>query len=414
MSEHGGDTEKIAYFDCFSGISGDMCLGALVDAGVSLKEMEEGLKKLPVTGYRLREKKVARARLSATKVDVVVSAEGSRKRSPVRWGDIERIIGSSSLSRGVKEKGRVIFRTLFAAEAKVHGEAATKVHLHELGAVDCLVDVFGTLIGLELLGIEKVFSSALNVGGGLVRAAHGLLPVPAPATAEILKGVPVYSSGIAHELTTPTGAALIRSLSEHFGHMPLFTPQRTGMGAGNRQMEGFPNVLRLFVGEMKEEVSNERATVIETNIDDMNPQIYGYLVDMLLSKGALDVFLTNVMMKKMRPGIKLSVLCTPEKREALADIILRETTSIGVRFYETSRVIMRRELRSVRTKYGTVRVKVAERDGIRKSMPEYEDCRKCSGQTGVPLIEVIEEAKGRGREEQRTKEVKRKKGDVPQ
>jgi uncharacterized protein (TIGR00299 family) protein len=393
MNEHGGDTVNIAYFDCFAGISGDMCLGALVDAGVPLDEMEEGLKKLPVKGYRLREKKVDRARLSAIKVDVVVSAEGSGKRPPVRWGDIERIISSSSLSEGVKKKGRNIFRKLFAAEARVHGEAVSKVHLHELGAVDCLVDVFGTLIGLELLGIEKVFSSALNLGSGFVRTEHGLLPVPAPATAEILKGVPVYSSGIAYELTTPTGAALIRSLSENFGDMPLFTPRLTGIGAGSRQTESFPNVLRLFVGEMKKEVSDERVTVIETNIDDMNPQIYGYLVDMLLSKGALDVFLTNVMMKKMRPGIKLSVLCTPDKRASLAGIILRETTSIGLRFHETSRVVMQRKFRSVRTKYGTVNVKVAEKGGLRKTMPEYEDCRKCAGQTGVPLIEVIEEAK---------------------
>jgi uncharacterized protein (TIGR00299 family) protein len=393
MNKHGGDTVKIAYFDCFSGISGDMCLGAIVDAGVPLKEMEEGLQKLPVGGYRLREKKVERARLLATKVDVVISAEGSGQRLPVRWRDIERIISNSSLSECVKKKGRVVFRKLFAAEAKVHGEAVAKVHLHELGAVDCLVDVFGTLIGLELLGVGKVFSSPLNLGSGFVRAEHGLLPVPAPATAEILKGVPVYSSGIAHELTTPTGAALIRSLSENFGDMPLFTPEHAGIGAGSREMEGFPNVLRLFVGEMKREVSDERVTLMETNIDDMNPQIYGYLVDMLLNNGALDVFLTTVMMKKMRPGIKLSVLCTPDKRESLADIIFRETTSIGVRFHEMSRVVMQREVRSVKTKYGTVKVKVAEKGGIRKSMPEYEDCRKCSGQTGIPLIEVIEEAK---------------------
>jgi uncharacterized protein (TIGR00299 family) protein len=348
---------------------------------------------LPVTGYSLREKKVDRACLRATKVDVVMSAVGSGKRPSVRWGDIERIISSSSLSEDVRKKGRVIFRKLFAAEARVHGGTLSKVHLHELGAVDCLVDVFGTLIGLELLGVGRVFSSPLNLGSGFVRTEHGLLPVPVPATAEILKGVPVYSSVVAHELTTPTGAALIRSLSENFGDMPLFTPQHTGIGAGSRQIKDFPNVLRLFVGKMEREVADERVTVMETNIDDMNPQIYGYLVDVLLSSGALDVFLTNVMMKKMRPGIKLSVLCTPDKRELLADIILRETTSIGLRFHETSRVVMQREFRSVRTKYGTVKVKVAEKGGIRKSMPEYEDCRKCAGQTGVPLIKVIEEAK---------------------
>jgi uncharacterized protein (TIGR00299 family) protein len=384
---------KIAYFDCFSGISGDMCLGALVDAGVPLKEMEKGLKRLPVKGYRLSGKKVRHGHLSATKVDVVLDEKGMKDRPAVRWGDIEGIIDSCSFSEGVKQKGCGIFRRIFAAEAKVHGEPMKKVHLHELGAVDCLVDVFGTLVGLELLGVEKIFSSPLNLGSGVVRTVHGLLPVPAPATAEILKGVPVYSSGIPYELTTPTGAALIRSLSEKFGNMPLFTPKSAGVGAGNWHTEGSPNVLRLFIGEMNPEGPDERVSVIETNIDDMNPQIYGYVVDLLLSEGALDVFLTNVMMKKLRPGIKLSVICTPEKREAMADIILRETTSIGVRFYETSRIIMKRQFRDVTTKYGTVKVKVAERSGIRKSMPEYENCRKCAGQGSASLIEVMDAAK---------------------
>jgi uncharacterized protein (TIGR00299 family) protein len=244
-----------------------------------------------------------------------------------------------------------------------------------------------------LLGIEKIFSSPLNLGSGVVRTAHGVLPVPAPATAEILRGIPVYSSGIPHELTTPTGAALIRSLSEKFGDMPLFTPEAAGIGAGNRQTEGSPNVLRLFVGEMKPAGPDERVSVIETNIDDMNPQIYGHVVDLLLSEGALDVFLTNIMMKKMRPGIKLSVLCTADKRDALADIILRETTSTGVRYYETRRAIMERDFTRVKTKYGTVRVKIAEKSGIRKSMPEYEDCRRCARNGSTPLIEVIEAVK---------------------
>jgi uncharacterized protein (TIGR00299 family) protein len=384
---------KIVYFDCFSGISGDMCLGALVDAGVSLKGIEKALQRLPIKGYRLTEKKVKRAHLSATKVDVVLNGKGMKDRPAMRWSDIEEIIDSSFFSDGIKQKGRGIFRRILAAEAKVHSETMKKVHLHELGAVDCLVDVFGTLAGLELLGIEKIFSSPLNLGGGVVRTAHGLLPVPAPATAEILKGVPVYSSAIPHELTTPTGAALIRSLSGKFGDMPLFSPERLGTGAGSREVDGFPNVLRLFVGEMKQQGSDERVSVIETNIDDMNPQIYGYVVDLLLSEGALDVFLTNVMMKKMRPGIKLSVLCASEKREALADIILRETTSIGVRFYEASRITMKRQFGSVTTKYGTVKVKAVEKSGIRKAMPEYEDCRKCAGRGRTPLIEVIDAVK---------------------
>ncbi len=388
---------RIAYFDCFSGISGDMCLGALVDAGLPLKEIGKGLERLPVKGYTLAAKRVMRADLAATKVDVVPDVKGVKGLPAMRWDDIGRLIDDSALPDRIKGKGRGIFRRIFAAEAKVHGGPLKKVHLHELGAVDCMVDVFGTLIGLELLGIEKVFSSALNLGSGLVRTEHGLLPVPAPATAELLKGVPVYSSGIPHELTTPTGAVLITSLSEYFGEMPLLIPERTGIGAGGRQTEGFPNVLRLFVGEMKAAIPDERVTVIETNIDDMNPQIYGYIVDTLLGRGALDVFLTNVMMKKMRPGVKLTVLCAPEKREALSRIILRETTSLGVRFHEASRIVMKRKLWSVKTRYGTVRVKAAERGVVRKSMPEYEDCRKSAEESGAPLIEVMEEAKSAAR-----------------
>jgi uncharacterized protein (TIGR00299 family) protein len=381
---------RIAYFDCFSGVSGDMCLGALVDAGVPLKGIEEELKNLPVGGYRLSAKKVKRSGLAATKVDVAVS--GASKRPAMRWADIDRVIEDSSLSGTLKEKGRKIFRLIFSAEARVHGERLKKVHLHELGAVDCLVDIFGTLIGLELLGIKKAFASALNLGSGLVRTDHGLLPVPAPATAELVRGVPVYSSNIPFELTTPTGAALMRTLSESFGEMPLFAPERTGTGAGSREMERFPNVLRLFIGEMKPSPAG-RVTVIETNIDDMNPQVYGYLMERLMGMGALDVFLTNVMMKKMRPGIKLSVLCAHEDREALIDTILKETTSIGVRYYETPRVTMKREMNAVKTKFGTVMVKVSKGRHAEKSVPEYEDCRKIAQESGAPLIEVMEEAK---------------------
>ncbi len=381
---------KIAYFDCFSGVSGDMCLGALVDAGASLKGIEEVLKNLPVRGYRLSARKVKRSGLAATKVDVAVA--GPSKRPAMRWTDIGRLIEGSSLSGVMKEEGRKIFRCIFGAEAKVHGEGLKKVHLHELGAVDCLVDVFGTLIGLEMLGIEKVFASAINLGSGFVQTGHGMLPVPAPATAELVRGVPIYSSKVPFELTTPTGAALMRSLSESFGEMPLFVPEKTGSGAGSREIEGFPNVLRLFIGEMNP-LPAERVTVIETNIDDMNPQVYGHVVDRLMDLGALDVFLTNIMMKKMRPGIKLSVICAHGDRDALIDTILKETTSIGVRYYEAPRATMKREFRSVKTKYGTVRVKVSKGRHAEKSVPEYEDCRKIARKSGASLIDVIEEAK---------------------
>lgn len=384
---------KIAYFDCFSGISGDMCLGALVDAGVPLESLEQELRKLSVGGFHLAARKVRRSGISATKVDVVIEKGGGGRKKARRWDDIRGIIRKSSVSGDTKKKAEGIFMTLFRAEAKVHGEPPGKVHLHELSAVDCLADVFGTLIGLELLGIEKVYASPVNVGGGSVRTEHGVLPVPAPATAELLRGVPVYSSGEPFELTTPTGAAIIKYLSCRFGEMPSFVPEGIGTGAGGRDIEGRPNILRVLTGTARRDEGREPVTVIETNIDDMNPQAYGHVIDLLFRNGALDVFMTPVIMKKMRPGIKLTVLTEKVRREALMKLILRETTSIGVRWHETSRLIMEREMREVTTRYGKVRVKVSALGDSTRSVPEYEDCRKLAKKNGVPLLDVIEEAK---------------------
>ncbi len=392
---------KIAYFDCFSGISGDMCLGALLDAGASREEIEKILKKLPIKGYRLSEEKVRRSHLSATKLSVILSRR-AKDRSPGwaqggRWKDIEEIITTSSLPDGLKKKGQRIFKRLFQAEAKVHGEAFQKVHLHELAAVDCLVDVFGTLIGLELLGVGEVYASPVNLGGGSVRTDHGIIPVPAPATVEILRNVPVYSSGAPFELTTPTGAAIVKSLSKRFGEIPPFIPEKIGAGAGSRDVKDRPNVLRVFIGSRHSPEVDEPISVIETNIDDMNPQIYGYVIEELFKKGALDVFMTHVIMKKMRPGVKLSVLCDRERRDDMIALILRETTSIGVRYYEAARVTMERRFKEVDTKYGRVRVKVAGfRDSMRKFMPEYEECRELAKKSGEPLLNIMEEGKKAG------------------
>jgi pyridinium-3,5-bisthiocarboxylic acid mononucleotide nickel chelatase len=389
---------KIAYFDCFSGASGDMCLGALVDAGVPVDELVKELGKLPVRGFHLKARKVRRSGISATKVDVLLDAGSSDERKKARrWADIHDIIRKSSFSSATKERAKAIFTRLFKAEARVHGEQMSKVHLHELGAVDCLVDIFGTLAGLELLGIEKVYASPLNLGGGSVKTAHGVLPVPAPATAEILRDVPVYSSGGPFELTTPTGAAILKSLACGFGEMPPLVTERIGTGAGERDIEGRPNILRLLVGAPHRDEGHKAVTVIETNIDDMNPQVYGHLIELLFGKGALDVFMTQVIMKKMRPGVSLTVLCEREKRDDLAALILRETTSIGVRWYEVSRLTMERELREVSTKYGKVRVKASGSGGTAtKVVPEYEDCRKLAKKNGVPLLDVIEEARRAG------------------
>ena len=387
---------KIAWFDCFSGISGDMCLGAVVDVGVPLREIEKGLKKLRLDGYALTEKKVMRAGISATKVDVVLKGRqntGDRiqKAEGRRWRDIQKIIKDSALPPGIKKQGHAIFKTLFGVEAKVHGKTINTTHLHELGCVDCLVDVFGTLIGLSALGVEKVYASAINLGSGMTKTSHGMLPVPAPATAELLKGVPCYASGPTIELTTPTGAAIVGTLSSGFANMPYFAGERIGLGAGNKDPEGHPNVLRIMIGEACQNARQETVTVIETNIDDMNPQAYEYVMERLFAAGALDVFLTPVIMKKSRPGILLSVLCSAETKNGLIDILLKETTTLGVRFYEAGRVTMQREMRQVRTSYGIMRIKQAKLGDIRKSAPEFEDCKSMAVKSGRPLMKIIEE-----------------------
>lgn len=392
-AETGAKRRRIAYFDCSSGISGDMCLGALVDAGVSLEKLSTALKRLPLRGYRLERKKVLRAGLAATKVDVVAASKGPRTPA-ASWEYVRSIILSSSLREEIASKGLAVFKLLFDAEAKVHGTTAGKVHLHELGAVDCMVDIFGTLIGLDLLGVDEVYASAVNLGSGTIKTCHGIMPVPAPATAEILKHMAVYSSGIPYELATPTGAALLKYLAKGVVAVPAFTPDTIGTGAGSRDTGDSPNVLRIFAG-LAADAPNaaERVTIIETNIDDMNPQIYEYLTERLFLAGALDVSLTQTVMKKMRPAVLLTVLCEKASRDSLIDIILRETTTIGVRYHEVSRVTMDRQIRQVKTRGGSVRVKFSSRGDVRKAMPEYDDCRKAAKKSGASLIEIAEEAK---------------------
>jgi uncharacterized protein (TIGR00299 family) protein len=393
---------KIAYFDCFSGISGDMCLGAVVDAGISIRELEKELQKIPVRGFNLVAKKVKRARFGATKVDVIQGAKSKEQRAKT-WKDIEKIIQKSSLSQEIKQKGLKIFKRIFEAEAKVHGEIFDKVHLHELGAIDCIIDVFGTIIGLKILGIEKVYSSPVNLGSGFVKTEAEILPVPAPATAEILKKVPVYSKNISFELTTPTGAAILKELSSGFGDIPLMDIEKIGIGAGSRDFKDRPNVLRIFIGNppspllakgVKWEFLDKRVTVIETNIDDMNPQLYEYVMEQLFKAGALDVYLSQIIMKKGRPGIKFTVLCNEEQREDLMKIVLKETSSIGLRSYETKRRVLQREIKTIDTEFGKVKVKFSKLgDKILKVAPEYEDCKRIAKKLDIPLIEVMEKIK---------------------
>ena len=376
-----------------------MTLGALVDAGVSLKELERRLSLIPVQGYKLKAGKVKRAGISATKVDVelqlsAVSAclpDRQGQQSAKRWKDVEKIIKTSKLPKQIKDKGLSIFKRLFETEAKVHGGRFDTIHLHELGAVDCIVDIFGTLIGLDILGIKKIYASPLNLGSGTIKTEHGIMPVPAPASVELLKGVPVYSSDIKFELTTPTGAVLISSLACGFGPLPEMNVTKTGCGAGNKNFKDRPNILRLIIGdELKKKNADDEIAVIETNIDDMNPEVYEYVMDKLFKAGALDVFLTQIIMKKGRPAVKLTVLCEEGKKDKMISIILKETTSIGLRFYNAGRKVLQREIKSVKTKYGVIRVKESRlNDEIVKVSPEYEECRKIAKKHGIPLLEVM-------------------------
>ncbi len=384
---------KIAYFDCFSGISGDMLLGALVDAGCEPAHLEAELRRLPITDWKLSAQKVSRGAVTATQVKVETS-EHHHHRS---LGTILDLIDKAPFPPPVADRARRIFRRLGEAEARVHNVPVEKVHFHEVGAVDAIVDIVGACIGFHRLGVDEFACSPLNVGGGRVETQHGTLPVPAPATAELLRGAPSYSTGIGRELVTPTGAAIVSTLATQFGPLPPMTVSAIGYGAGTAQLAEQPNVLRIFVGEAAPRAASVRGedtvTVIEANLDDMNPQIYGYFVERALQSGALDVFATPVQMKKNRPGQLLTVLCAPEAADRLVDLIFRETTTIGVRTYTARRRTLERESVPINTPLGVVRMKVSRLNGhILNAAPEYEDCQRLAAERGVPLKQVLAEA----------------------
>ena len=383
---------KLAYFDCFSGISGDMTLGALVDAGCDLEQLRSGLAGLQVPGWTISAEKVWKNGMAATFVRVTTEDQ-SKHRS---LSAILEIIGSSQLSDGVKKNAAAIFRKLGEAEAAVHDVPLEKIHFHEVGAVDAIVDIVGACIGFEALGIEKFACSALNVGGGTAKMAHGVLPVPAPATAKLLQGKPTYSNGVQKELVTPTGAAIVATLCDTFGPQPPMSVSAIGYGAGSIDLEGQPNVVRIMVGESAEKVVagfDEEIAVIEANLDDMNPQIYGYFLEKALAAGALDVYTTPVQMKKNRPGTVLTLLCKPSDTNALMSLVFAETTTLGARTYRAQRRTLPRETVNVHTQYGDVHIKLSRvNGGIRHVAPEYEDCRKLAAEKNVPLQQVIQEA----------------------
>lgn len=381
---------KTLYFDCFAGASGDMILGALVGVGVEPRALLENLSLLGVEGYEVGFETVDRSGISATRAMVRTRHEHAHRH----LGDILKIIYDSRLSDKVKDRAARIFSRLAEAEARVHGIAVEQIHFHEVGALDAIIDVVGAAIGFDLLGVERFASSALHVGSGMVLMAHGRFPVPPPAVAELLKNAPVYSTDIEGELVTPTGAAIISAVCDEFGKLPLMKIERTGYGAGSREYENFPNALRLILGDdERQAIEAERLLMIETNIDDMSPQLFGYLMDKAFELGALDCYFTPVQMKKNRPAVLVSILCQTNQREAMQNLLFSETTTLGVRSYEVERRALERETVRVETPYGEIDVKVASINGrVVNQMPEYEQCRAAAERAGVALRVVEAEA----------------------
>ena len=378
---------RIAYLDCFSGVSGDMLLGAFVACGLPLSALQEGI---PALGLDWRQEQVRRKSLVATQIRI----EAPATVFPRAYRDIIALLHGAALPEQVRRQSLAVFGRLAEAEAALHGCAPEQVHFHELGACDTIADIVGCCIALQRLGIEEMHCSALNLGSGTVQTEHGLLPVPAPATAALLKGVPVYSSGIPHELVTPTGAALVATLAKSFGPIPPLHIEAVGYGAGSKDLSAVPNVLRVILGETTgAESSPERLVMLEANVDDMNPQICGFFAERAFTLGALDVFFSPVQMKKNRPGVLLSVLCRPEQRDTVTDLFFKETTTLGVRGHEVFRRALEREWMPVATPYGEVRVKVSRLDGhIQNFSPEFEDCRRLAAESDVPLKKVLQEA----------------------
>lgn len=387
---------RIAYFDCFSGISGNMTLGALLACGLERETLEAGLRTLALDGWDLLVTPVLKQGIAATHVEV---HDGGHARAhdhhhhPHRGlTDILRLIERSGISARAKALAAAIFTRLGEAEAEVHGTTPDQVHFHEVGAVDAIVDIVGTAIGIDALGIERVVASPLPLGRGFVTCAHGCFPIPAPATALLTRGVPIVESDVEVELVTPTGAAIVTTLAERFGPLPAMTVDRVGYGAGTKELAR-PNVLRLFLGETEEIRAPEDIIGLETNLDDVPGEVLGYLMERLFAAGALDVFYSAIQMKKNRPGVLARVLCAPADEAACTDLLFRETTTLGVRRLLFTRACLPRETRAVDTPYGPVRVKVSRWGDVERAEPEYEDCKRLAEERGVPLRVVYQAAR---------------------
>ena len=394
---------RVGYLECFAGIAGDMFLGALIDAGVPAEVMQQAVEALKI-GASLKFETVDRSGISACKVHVLESGdEGPQTHHPHKTGHthgrslsaIREIIQAATLAQPVKDTAIHAFELLGHSEARIHNVPVEEIHFHEVGAVDAIVDIVATCAGIHHLQIDAWYSTSVNVGGGIVQCAHGMFPVPAPATADLLRGVPTYSAHIQKELTTPTGAALLRALNPSFAPQPAMRVSAIGYGAGTRNPAGFPNVLRLSIGEAEGETQNvgETVTVIETALDDLSPQVLAYVAEKALKAGALDVMLTPVVMKKGRPGTLLTILCDGAQSGALEQLLLSETSTLGVRTRQERRICLDRTHALVDTAYGAIRMKIGSSEGLeRNAAPEFEDCRKAAEDAGVPLKKVQQAA----------------------
>jgi len=389
---------KVLYFDCFSGAAGDMVLGSLIDAGVPLAEVRRALGSLAIGPEVVWTDRVVRAGVTATKFCVKGEDGGARAHAHRHLKGVYTLIDGSALSDDGKARAKALFERLGAAEAAIHGTTMDKVHLHEVGALDSIIDIVGSVFALEWLGADEIVSSPLNVGSGTVEVAHGLYPVPAPATMRLLEGVPVYAGEQKAELVTPTGALIVSSYATSYGPVPPMRVEKIGYGAGTRDLGDTPNVLRVLIGEADRAGAPKGApytapltavVVIECEIDDMNPQIFGVLMDRLLAEGALDVFYTAVQMKKNRPGTLLTIIAPPDRRERLTSLVFSETTSIGLRYREMTRECLERETVTVDTPFGPLTMKVARRNGqVLNASPEFDDCARVARDRGVPLKDV--------------------------
>ena len=381
---------KIAYLDCISGISGDMMLGALVDAGVELTTIQAGIDSLDLPSCRLEAEEVRKKGFRATKVNVVYEPERAHRH----LHHITDMIDGGSLTATQKDLAKRIFTRLGEAEAKVHGTTLQKVHFHEVGAVDSIADIVGSAIGLDLLGVEQVVCSPIPTGHGFVKISHGRVSIPAPATAELLKGIPLASSAVEAELTTPTGAAIAATVAEDFGALPAMKIETIGYGAGSRDLDEQPNILRLIVGVTAEADESDQVWILETNLDDVSGELIGHTTTLLLEAGALDAYTTPIHMKKNRPGVMLSVICGADHIAAMEEIIFRETTTLGIRRWPVSRHKLKRAVHQVDTRWGPVDGKLAYwREGVVSFSPEYESCRQVAAEQQIPLKDVYEAAR---------------------